>query len=42
MMKHMVYLTVPTYRMLAISPAFGHSLIGSMPSFGQEILSSTI
>jgi hypothetical protein len=34
MMKHMAHLVVAMHRMLAISPAFDHSLIGSMLSSG--------
>jgi hypothetical protein len=41
MMKHMAHPTVAMHRVSAISSASGHSLIGSVPSFGQEILSST-
>jgi hypothetical protein len=37
MMKHMAHLAMATHHMPAISLAFGHSLIDSVPLFGQEI-----
>jgi hypothetical protein len=42
MMKHMAHPAVAMHRVSAISLASGHSLIGFVPSFGQEILSSMI
>jgi hypothetical protein len=42
MVKHMAYPAVAMHHVPSISPAYGHSLIGSMPLFGQEISSSTI
>jgi hypothetical protein len=41
-MKHMAHLAAAMHRVLAISPAFDQSLIGSMLSSGQETLSSII
>jgi hypothetical protein len=40
MMKHMAHPIVAMHHMQAISPASGHSLIGSVPSSGQETSSS--
>jgi hypothetical protein len=34
MMKHMAYLVVAMHHVLAISPAYGHSPIGSALLFG--------
>jgi hypothetical protein len=42
MMKHTAQPTMAMHRMSTISPASGHSLIGSAPSFGQEISSVMI
>jgi hypothetical protein len=41
-MKHMAHLATAMHRVLAISPTFDHSLIGSVLSSGQETSSSTI
>jgi hypothetical protein len=41
-MKHMAHLAAAMHRVLAISSAFDHSLIGSVLSSSQETSSSTI
>jgi hypothetical protein len=41
-MKHMAHPAVAMHHVLAIFPAFGHSLTGFVLSFGQETSSSMI